>query len=114
MAQRNKWSRANRGSALVGIVLLLSGCAGGPLTTREKATLGGAALGAGTGAIIGGGKGAAIGGALGGLGGAAVGGEMQAHEQVQVEQQRRIEQQQREIEQLRREVEELRRRQEAQ
>jgi hypothetical protein len=68
------------GLSLTGTMLVVA-CAGGPLTTREKGTLGGAALGAGTGAIIGGatgspGTGALIGGALGGLGGAAVGGEL--------------------------------------
>ena len=54
------------GLSLAGTMLVVA-CAGGPLTTREKGTLGGAALGAGAGAIIGGatgggaGKGALIG-----------------------------------------------------
>lgn len=102
------------GLSLAGTMLVVA-CAGGPLTTREKGTLGGAALGAGTGAIIGGatgspGTGALIGGALGGLGGAAVGGELQSQEQVQAEQQRKIEEQQREIE--RQQLEELKRQRE--
>ncbi|MFQ5898678.1 MAG: YMGG-like glycine zipper-containing protein [Candidatus Methylomirabilia bacterium] len=64
-------------------VLILIGCASGPMTTREKTALGGAALGAGTGAIIGaasGGKagtGALIGGAIGALGGALLGDQTQ-------------------------------------
>ena len=62
--------------------LLISGCSGQPLTTREKGTLGGTALGAGAGAIIGSavgtpGAGAAIGGVLGGATGFAVGNEIQ-------------------------------------
>jgi hypothetical protein len=104
------------GLSLTGTMLVVA-CAGGPLTTREKGTLGGAALGAGTGAIIGGatgspGTGALIGGALGGLGGAAVGGELQSQEQVQAEQQRKIEEQQRELERQRQELEELKRQRE--
>ena len=55
--------------ALVAL-LLISGCYGQPLSTREKGTLAGGVLGGGTGAIIGAavghpGAGAAIGGALG-------------------------------------------------
>src|SRR5258708_35838828 len=57
--------------------LLVAGCSGQPLSTREKGTGIGALLGAGTGAIIGAavgspGAGAAIGGAVGA--GAGVGG----------------------------------------
>ncbi|MGH7865895.1 MAG: YMGG-like glycine zipper-containing protein, partial [Candidatus Binataceae bacterium] len=67
--------------ALVGL-FLMAGCSGQPLSTREKGTLGGAALGAGAGAIVGAavgapGAGAAIGGALGGVTGYAVGNSMQ-------------------------------------
>ena len=59
------------------MLVFVMGCAQ-PLSTREKATLGGAGLGAGAGAIIGAalgnpGAGAAIGGALGGGTGAVVG-----------------------------------------
>jgi len=76
------------------LCLLLSGCAGGPLSTRERATLGGAALGAGTGAaigaIVGGGKGAgtgaAIGAILGTVGGAVTGDLSQGIEQRQAPQ----------------------------
>jgi len=63
-------------------LLLASACAGGPATTREKATLGGAALGAGTGAIIGSatgkaGTGALIGAGIGALTGAVLGDTIQ-------------------------------------
>ena len=66
----------------LGVMFLLSGCSGQPLSTREKGTGIGAVLGAGTGAIIGAavgapGAGAAIGGAIGGLGGFAVGNQLQ-------------------------------------
>jgi len=56
---------------LPGLVLVaaaLAGCAGGPLTTRERATLDGAVLGAGTGAVIGHAVGNARAGALIGAG----------------------------------------------
>ncbi len=101
---------------LFAIVLTLAGCAGGPLTTRERTTLGGAALGAGAGAIIGEatdtspGTGALIGGALGGLGGALAGGGMQSQEGQLAEHQRELERQQYELDRQRRELEEMRRR----
>src|SRR5579864_7580877 len=61
----------------VAAALLVAGCSGEPLSTREKGTLIGGGLGAATGAIIGAavgapGAGAAIGGAIGGVGGFAV------------------------------------------
>ena len=71
---------------ILSAAVFAGGCAGGPLTTREKSTLGGAALGAGTGALIGevsGGKpgtGAAIGAGVGALGGALVGDQIQGSE----------------------------------
>ena len=72
--------------ALTAGMLLASGCAGGPATTREKGALTGAAIGAGTGAIIGSqtgnaGTGALIGGAIGGVSGVIVGGAIQEQEQ---------------------------------
>lgn len=62
--------------------IFFAACAGGPPTTREKATLGGAALGAGTGAIIGSatgkaGTGALIGAGIGALTGAILGDTIQ-------------------------------------
>ncbi len=65
------------------VVLVLSGCASGPPTTREKSTVAGAALGAGTGALIGaaaGGKagtGALLGAGIGALSGVLLGDQLQ-------------------------------------
>ncbi len=74
-------------TAVLCAVLLLAGCAGAPLTTREKGTLAGGAIGAGTGALVGSaagapGAGAAIGGVLGAGGGYVVGNHLQ-NEQYQ-------------------------------
>ncbi len=62
--------------------LLLTGCAGAPLTTREKGTLLGGAVGAGGGALVGStvgapGAGAAIGGVLGAGTGYVIGNQLQ-------------------------------------
>ena len=93
-------------------LLLVAGCSGEPLSTREKGTLIGGGAGAATGAIIGAavgapGAGAAIGGAIGGIGGFAVGNAMQNNENQQRQtsaqissQQEQIERQQHEINQL--------------
>jgi len=72
-------------AAALGASLLLAGCAGAPLTTREKGTLLGGAVGAGGGALVGStvgapGAGAAIGGALGAGTGYVVGNHMQNEE----------------------------------
>ncbi|MBI2023231.1 hypothetical protein HYT01_01560 [Candidatus Giovannonibacteria bacterium] len=88
------------------LALLLSACAGGPLTTREKGGLIGAGAGAAVGGLIGAATGHPAAGALigGGLGlgaGALTGDHMQGA--VAAEEQR-----QRELEQLRRENERLR------
>jgi len=69
-------------AAVLVTAILLTGCAGGPLTPRERVTLGGAVLGAGTGAIIGQavgkpGPGALIGAGIGTVAGAVVGDAMQ-------------------------------------
>jgi len=99
---------------VVSLVLLLGGCAT-PLTTREKGTLAGGALGAGAGAIIGNqldhhaGKGALIGGALGALGGGLVGDQMQGQEQRQGTQASELEENRRELQRQRQELDELRR-----
>lgn len=72
------------------LVLTLTGCASGPLTTRERSTLGGTAIGAGTGALIGAasggnaGTGALIGGAIGALSGALLGDQLQRVERERV------------------------------
>ena len=94
------------------MMLALVGCAGEPLSTREKGTLVGGGLGAATGAIIGSavgapGAGAAIGGGLGAVGGALVGNELQNHEVHERQIEARLEEQRREIERQRRELEQL-------
>lgn len=75
-------------TASVLVILLLSslaGCSGEPLTTREKGTLVGGAVGAGSGALIGAavgapGAGAAIGGVGGAVAGYAIGNHLQNEE----------------------------------
>jgi osmotically inducible lipoprotein OsmB len=97
--------------ALVG-ALALAGCSGQPLSTREKGTLGGGLLGAGTGAIIGAavgapGAGAAIGGALGAGTGYVVGNALQNQEVTSQQQQGQIANQQRELQSQRRQIQQL-------
>ncbi|KKU04861.1 MAG: OmpA/MotB family outer membrane protein [Parcubacteria group bacterium GW2011_GWA2_45_30] len=89
--------------------IFLVGCAGGPLTTREKGAGIGAFGGAAVGAIIGNqigkghpGAGAAIGGALGLGAGALVGDQLQGRENTQKDLERQIELQQKELEQMQR------------
>lgn len=104
--------------AIAGIAvaaMLIAGCAGGSLTTREKGAGIGALGGAAAGGIIGSavrhpGAGAAIGAALGLGAGALVGDQLQGRENAGYEQDRQINQNQLEIERQRRELEELRRR----
>ena len=90
-------------------VIFLAGCAGGPLTTREKGAGIGALGGAAVGAIIGNqigkghpGAGAAIGGALGLGAGALVGDQLQGRENEQKSLEYQIELQQKELEQMQR------------
>lgn len=111
----------NKGSlAAVALVLItafaLAGCSGEPLSTREKGTLGGGVLGAGTGAIIGAAvghpaAGAAIGGALGAGTGYVVGNSMQSNEVQQQQTQGQIQQQQQQLEQQRQQIEQLKQQQ---
>src|SRR5262249_61663944 len=75
--------------------ILVAGCAGGSLTTREKGAGIGALGGAAAGGIIGSavgrpGVGAAVGGALGLGAGALVGGQLQGHENTNYQQQQQI------------------------
>jgi phage tail tape-measure protein len=75
-------------SVLILAAVILAGCSGGSLTTREKGAGIGAVGGAAAGGIIGAtvghpGAGAAIGGALGLAAGALVGDYMQGQEQQQ-------------------------------
>jgi osmotically inducible lipoprotein OsmB len=97
--------------ALVG-AFALAGCSGQPLSTREKGTLGGGVLGAGTGAIIGAavgapGAGAAIGGALGAGTGYVVGNALQNQEVTSRQQRGQINYQQRVIQSQRRQIQQL-------
>jgi outer membrane protein with glycine zipper len=101
----------------VAAALLVAGCSGDPLSTREKGTLIGGGLGAATGAIIGAavgapGAGAAIGGAIGGIGGFAVGNSMQNNENAQAQTQGQIQQQQQQLEQQRQQIQQLKQQQE--
>jgi len=99
-------------TALV-VAAVLSGCAGGEITTREKGAgigaLGGAAAGGAIGAATGhAGIGAAVGGLLGLGAGALIGDQLQGQENRQKEQQKAIDQQRVEIEKNRALMEELR------
>jgi hypothetical protein len=102
-----------KAGAVMPLILMLAGCSGQPLSTREKGTLAGGVLGAGTGAIVGSavgapGSGAAIGGALGAGTGLAVGNALQNQEVQQKQTGSQISHQQREIEQQRQDIERLR------
>jgi uncharacterized protein YcfJ len=109
--------KPNRGSIVAAALVLcaafaLTGCTGQPLSTREKGTLGGGVLGAGTGAIIGAAvghpaAGAAIGGALGAGTGYVVGNAMQNQEVTSQQQQGQINYQQRELQSQRRQIQQL-------
>jgi uncharacterized protein YcfJ len=98
-------------------LILISGCYGRPLSTREKGTLAGGILSGGTGAIIGSavghpGAGAAIGGALGAGTGMMIGNELQNIEIVQRHTRRQLWRQQRELRRQRREIHRLQAKQE--
>jgi len=113
---------ATRKSTNIAALLLLAGsltaagCAGGPLTTREKGAgigaLGGAAAGGLIGSAVGHpGAGAAIGGALGLGTGALVGDQLQGQENQNYRQDEQIRRNNAELERQRYEVERLRRQQ---
>jgi hypothetical protein len=99
---------------LVTGILLMAGCAGGPLSTREKGAgigaLGGAAAGGLIGSAVGHpGAGAAIGGGLGLGAGALVGDQLQGQENQNYQQDRQIRRQQSDIERQQDEINRLRR-----
>ncbi len=92
--------------------LFLAACSGQPLSTREKGTIFGGVLGAGSGAIIGSavgapGAGAAIGGALGAGTGFAVGNALQNTEYAIRRNRSELSSQQRELSRQRAEIESL-------
>jgi phage tail tape-measure protein len=103
-----------RASIFLVASLIASGCAGGPLTTREKGAgigaVGGAAAGGLIGAAVGRpGAGAAIGGGLGLGAGALVGDQLQGHENTNYRQQQQIQRNQADIERNHQEIQQLRR-----
>jgi outer membrane protein OmpA-like peptidoglycan-associated protein len=112
---RQTTNQLSSGALLFAALLLVGGCAGGELSTREKGAgigaLGGAAAGGLIGAAVGHpGAGAAIGGALGLGTGALVGDQLQGQENKQKEQQKSLDQQRAEIEKNRALIEELKKR----
>jgi osmotically inducible lipoprotein OsmB len=80
-----RWQRIGV-TALAALMLAgVTGCSGAPLTTREKGTLAGGAIGAGSGALVGAavgapGAGAAIGGVTGAGAGYLIGNQLQNDE----------------------------------
>jgi len=108
-------TRSSKWIAAVGLTATIAvGCAGGPMTTREKGAGIGALGGAAAGGLIGTafgrpGMGAAIGAGTGLAGGALIGDYMQGQEQTQYEyNQQQIQQNQRVIERNRYESQRLR------
>lgn len=104
-------------TALWVAAVTLAGCSGTPLSTREKGTIAGGAIGAGTGAIIGSavgapGAGAAIGGTLGAGTGFVVGNALQNTEIRNSQTQAQVSAQQQEINAQHSEIERLKQQQE--
>jgi phage tail tape-measure protein len=102
------------GITFVAGALLLTGCAGGPLSTREKGAGIGALGGAAAGGIIGAAvhhpaAGAAIGGALGLGAGALVGDQLQGQENTNYQQQQQINRNQAETNRNRQDIQRLQR-----
>ena len=102
------------GATVIAATVLLAGCSGGPLSTREKGAgigaLGGAAAGGIVGAAVGHpGAGAAIGGALGLGAGALVGDQLQGQENTNYRQQQQINRNQAEIDRNRQDIQRLQR-----
>ena len=100
--------------AIIAATLWMTGCSGGPLSTREKGAGIGALGGATAGGIIGAagghpGAGAAIGGALGLGAGALVGDQLQGHEITNAQQQQQINRNQAEINRNRQDIQRLQR-----
>jgi outer membrane protein OmpA-like peptidoglycan-associated protein len=108
-------SAMQKSACSLALAVLIAGCAGGDITTREKGAgigaLGGAAAGGLIGAAVGHpGIGAAVGGALGLGTGALIGDQLQGQENRQKEQQKSIDQQRAEIDKNRALIEELKKR----
>jgi uncharacterized protein YcfJ len=97
---------------ILAMPILLVACSGQPLSTREKGTIAGGVLGAGSGALIGAavgapGAGAAIGGVIGAGTGALIGNELQNVEVSQHHTQAQISYQESELARQRREIDQL-------
>jgi len=111
MFGKREFFKATVVSMITGTVLL-SGCAGGSLSTREKGAGIGALGGAAAGGIIGAAvrrpaAGALIGGALGLGAGALVGDQLQGHENTQYQQQQQINRNQAELDRQRQEIQRI-------
>jgi phage tail tape-measure protein len=99
---------------IVIVALVFTGCAGGPLSTREKGAgigaLGGAAAGGLIGSAVGHpAAGALIGGGLGLGAGALVGDQLQGHEIQQQQQDEQIRRNQAELDRQRQELQSIKR-----
>jgi len=110
----NRTIAKRMGVALVGASMIVAGCSGGPLGTREKGAGIGALGGAAAGGIIGSavghpGAGAAIGGAFGLGAGALVGDQLQGHENTSYQQQQQINRNQAELDRQRQDIQQLQR-----
>jgi phage tail tape-measure protein len=110
----NKYILKGTGVALLLATVLMAGCAGGSLSTREKGAGIGALGGAAAGGIIGSavgrpGVGAAVGGALGLGAGALVGDQLQGHENTNYQQQQQINRNQAELDRQRQDIQRLQR-----
>jgi uncharacterized protein YcfJ len=93
--------------------LVIAGCSGQPLSTREEGTLGGAGIGAVGGTLVGAAvghplAGAAIGGVLGGGTGYVVGNSLQNTQNANAQTQAQVQSQQQEIENQRQQIQQLR------
>ena len=113
MIGRREIIRGTVASMMAGAILL-SGCAGGSLSTREKGAGIGALGGAAAGGIVGAAvrhpaAGALIGGALGLGAGALIGDQLQGHENTSYQQQQQINRNQAEIERNRQEIQRIQR-----
>lgn len=110
----NKIIVKGTGAVLLAASVLLAGCSGGSLTTREKGAGIGALGGAAAGGIIGSavgrpGVGAAVGGAFGLGAGALIGDQLQGHENTNYQQQQQINRNQAELERQRQDIQRMQR-----
>jgi phage tail tape-measure protein len=110
----NKYILKGTGAVLLLATVLMAGCSGGSLSTREKGAGIGALGGAAAGGIIGSavgrpGVGAAVGGALGLGAGALVGDQLQGHENTNYQQQQQINRNQAELDRQRQDIQRLQR-----